>query len=140
MSEPIYLKNLLIAELRAGYRAGRFTPVQLAKAVLRRTDHAPERHVWITRLPRQSEFYRTITAYGQFPHRNHVVQMRSSASEPYPPTGVGLLLSMAAMPTMTAWLNSAATVARLCKTRFLPLTMCGTTPCGAPPTFLPHAP
>ena len=38
------------------------------------------------------EYYRTIAAYGLFPHRNHVVQMRSSAAEPYLPTGIGLLL------------------------------------------------
>jgi allophanate hydrolase len=60
MSEPINLKNLLIAELRAGYRTGRFTPVQVAQAVLTRIDHAPERYVWITRLSRQQ-----VLAYAQ---------------------------------------------------------------------------
>jgi allophanate hydrolase len=60
MSEPLNLTHLLITELRAGYRAGRFTPAQVVQAVLTRIDHAPERHVWITRLSKQQ-----VLAYAQ---------------------------------------------------------------------------
>jgi hypothetical protein len=39
-----------------------------------------------------SEYYKTISAHGLFPHRNQLVRMRSSAAPPYLPEGIGLLL------------------------------------------------
>jgi allophanate hydrolase len=54
--------SLLIADLRSGYLAGRFTPRQILGAIMDRADHAPERHVWITRLSRTAvlEYLRAI--------------------------------------------------------------------------------
>lgn len=43
---------MLIQELLEGYRAKRFTPVDVMDDVLRRIDAAPQRNVWITRLSR----------------------------------------------------------------------------------------
>lgn len=43
--------SLDLATLRAGYLEGAFTPTQVLGEVLRRVRAAPERHVWITRLP-----------------------------------------------------------------------------------------
>jgi allophanate hydrolase len=50
------VKNFLISDLLAGYRAGRFTPAEVIDAVLKRIDAAPERNVWITRLSREQVF------------------------------------------------------------------------------------
>ena len=46
--------SLLIADLQAGYAAGRFTPVDVLGEVLARADRAPERHAWIARLPAEA--------------------------------------------------------------------------------------
>lgn len=45
--------SLSIADLLDGYRAGRFTPLNVVESVLRNLDAAAERNVWITRLPRE---------------------------------------------------------------------------------------
>jgi allophanate hydrolase len=47
---------VLIFDLLNGYRAGRFTPVEVMERVLASIDAAPERHVWITRLARDTVF------------------------------------------------------------------------------------
>lgn len=44
---------LLIDELLDGYRARRFTPLQVIEEVLERIAQAPERNAWITRIPRE---------------------------------------------------------------------------------------
>jgi allophanate hydrolase len=46
------MRTLLISELLASYRAGRFTPEQVIEAVLAQIEAAPERNVWVTRLSR----------------------------------------------------------------------------------------
>jgi allophanate hydrolase len=46
--------SLDIATLQSGYRSGAFTPGQVFAEVLRRVRTAPERHVWITRLPEET--------------------------------------------------------------------------------------
>jgi allophanate hydrolase len=45
------IRSLLIGELLQGYRAGRYTPVDVMSEVLERLASAPERHVWIARFP-----------------------------------------------------------------------------------------
>jgi len=47
------LATLGIADLLDAYRARRFTPTELLSGVLDAIDAAPERHVWISRLPRE---------------------------------------------------------------------------------------
>jgi len=42
--------SLLIADLRSGYRANRFTPAEIMLRLVERADRAEERHVWIRRL------------------------------------------------------------------------------------------
>jgi allophanate hydrolase len=44
---------MLICNLLADYRAGRFSPVQVMESVLEAIARAPERNVWITLLPRE---------------------------------------------------------------------------------------
>jgi allophanate hydrolase len=56
-NEPI---SLLIADLLEGYRAKRFTPAEVMQAVLKRIHAAPQRHVWIARLPEDQ-----VMAYAQ---------------------------------------------------------------------------
>jgi allophanate hydrolase len=46
-------ENLLIGELLQAYRAHRLTPAEVIESALERADRAPERHIWITRLPRE---------------------------------------------------------------------------------------
>ena len=46
-------QSLDIAALQAGYRAGRFTPVELMREIIARQQRASGRHVWISRLPDQ---------------------------------------------------------------------------------------
>ena len=50
------IEAMTIADLLAGYRAGRFTPAQVFNAVLERIDAAPDRNVWISRLSREQVF------------------------------------------------------------------------------------
>jgi allophanate hydrolase len=45
--------KLLISELRDGYRAGRFSPVDVAESVLANIARAPDRRAWITLLSRE---------------------------------------------------------------------------------------
>jgi allophanate hydrolase len=47
------LATLGIADLLDAYRARRFTPTELLTSVLDAIEAAPERHVWISRLPRE---------------------------------------------------------------------------------------
>ena len=47
------MHSLSIAPLLAAYRAGRCTPVEVLSEVLQRIEAAPQRHVWIERLPRE---------------------------------------------------------------------------------------
>lgn len=47
MSPP----SLVISELLAGYRARRFTPLEVIEQLLRARALQPDRHEWITRLP-----------------------------------------------------------------------------------------
>jgi allophanate hydrolase len=44
--------SLLIGDLRAGYRADRFTPTEVMVRLMDRSDRAEQRHVWIQRLSR----------------------------------------------------------------------------------------
>jgi len=46
------VESLAIADLLQGYQARRFTVTQVMEQVLSRIDSAPERQVWISRLPR----------------------------------------------------------------------------------------
>lgn len=46
-------RTLSIAELLAGYRERRFAPAQIIEGVLDAIARAPERHVWISLLPRE---------------------------------------------------------------------------------------
>jgi allophanate hydrolase len=46
------MPSLLIGDLLAGYRAGRFSPVDIMGRVLDNIAQAPDRHVWIALLPR----------------------------------------------------------------------------------------
>jgi allophanate hydrolase len=46
-------RTLSIAELLAGYRERRFAPAQILEGVLDAIARAPERHVWISLLPRE---------------------------------------------------------------------------------------
>ncbi len=48
------VESLAIEDLRAGYAAGRRGPVEVMEEVLARADRAPERHVWISRVPRET--------------------------------------------------------------------------------------
>jgi allophanate hydrolase len=50
---PGGLRSLAVGELLDAYRARRFSVSELLEAVLARIDRAPERHVWIARLPRE---------------------------------------------------------------------------------------
>jgi allophanate hydrolase len=45
--------RLLISDLRSGYLAGEFTPADIMMQFMDRADGAAERHVWISRLPRE---------------------------------------------------------------------------------------
>jgi allophanate hydrolase len=45
--------SILIPDLLQGYRARRFTPTEVIESAIQRADHAEQRHVWITRLPRE---------------------------------------------------------------------------------------
>jgi allophanate hydrolase len=45
--------KLLISELQDGYRAGRFSPVDVAESVLANIARAPDRRAWITLLSRE---------------------------------------------------------------------------------------
>jgi allophanate hydrolase len=45
--------TLSVGDLLSGYAARRFTVTQVMEEVLARIDAAPERHVWISRLPRE---------------------------------------------------------------------------------------
>jgi allophanate hydrolase len=45
------IDSLLIPDLLAGYRSGRFRPTDVAREVLDRIARAPERNAWIARLP-----------------------------------------------------------------------------------------
>jgi allophanate hydrolase len=47
------MKSLAITPLLEAYRAHRVSPVELMEQVLERIAAAPERHVWIERLPRE---------------------------------------------------------------------------------------
>jgi allophanate hydrolase len=47
------IETLAISELLRGYSARRFTVTQLVEHVLSLIESAPERHVWISRLPRE---------------------------------------------------------------------------------------
>ena len=47
------IATLAMAELSQGYAARRFSVTQVMEEVLARIDAAPERHVWISRLPRE---------------------------------------------------------------------------------------
>jgi allophanate hydrolase len=47
------MQSLSITTLLEAYRAQRFSPVELMQALLERCDAAPERNVWIERLPRE---------------------------------------------------------------------------------------
>jgi allophanate hydrolase len=47
------LQSFLIVELLRGYRAHRFTPTEVIELALQRAEQAVQRHVWITRLPRE---------------------------------------------------------------------------------------
>lgn len=58
---------LLIAELLADYRAGRYTPRDLLDQVLARIEAAPERNAWITRLPREQVMAYARALEGQDP-------------------------------------------------------------------------
>ena len=46
-------QSFLIADLLRAYRGGSLTPTQVVEEALARADHAPERHVWITRRSRE---------------------------------------------------------------------------------------
>ena len=46
-------ESLAVGPLLAGYRAHRFTVAQVIERVHAQIDAAPERHVWISRLPRE---------------------------------------------------------------------------------------
>src|SRR5689334_3896509 len=66
---PDGLRSLEIGELQDAYRARRFSVVELISAVLDGIEHAPERHVWITRLSREQvlEHARALDAKGLGP-------------------------------------------------------------------------
>jgi allophanate hydrolase len=45
------MQTLAISDLLKGYRSRRFTVIEVIERVLARIERAPERHVWIARLP-----------------------------------------------------------------------------------------
>ncbi len=53
VSLPQSLESLDIATLLEAYRARRFTVTELIERVFARIEQAPERHAWISRLPRE---------------------------------------------------------------------------------------
>jgi allophanate hydrolase len=54
--------SFLIADLLRAYRAKRLTPTEVIDSACSRADQSPDRHVWITRLPRERllEFARAL--------------------------------------------------------------------------------
>jgi allophanate hydrolase len=54
-------ESLLIAELLHGYRTNRFTPTEVIDSVVERANRAVQRHVWITRLPREQLLDHALT-------------------------------------------------------------------------------
>jgi hypothetical protein len=45
--------SFLMSDLLAGYRTHRFSPTEVIDSAVERANQAVERHVWITRLPRE---------------------------------------------------------------------------------------
>jgi allophanate hydrolase len=60
-------RTLSIAELLAGYRERRFAPAQIIEGVLDAIARAPERHVWISLLPRERVLEMARSLEGQAP-------------------------------------------------------------------------
>jgi allophanate hydrolase len=59
--------TLSIAELLAGYRERRFAPAQIIEGVLDAIARAPERHAWISLLPRERVLGMARSLEGQVP-------------------------------------------------------------------------